>query len=115
MKVQECQQNYTNWVVTLPQKFAIILNKYHQRKPITHLATCYPLQLGTIIQHLVALIHELAFPKKITTHRIFGYIVGCHCSDQALVNEGHPFFLVTFQVGLMNKFPMVDTSISSYA
>jgi hypothetical protein len=71
MKAQECQQNYTHWAITQPQKNSIVLSKYHQRKPITHLATCYPLQLGTTIQHLVALLHELAFPNKFTTHHIF--------------------------------------------
>jgi hypothetical protein len=71
MKVQECQQNYKHWAVTLPQKISIVLSKYHKTKLIAHLATCYPLQLGTIIQHLVALLHELAFLNKITTHDIF--------------------------------------------
>jgi hypothetical protein len=30
MKVQECQQNCTFWAITLPQKFATVLGKYHQ-------------------------------------------------------------------------------------
>jgi hypothetical protein len=29
MKVHECQQNYTLWANTLPQKFVIVLDKYH--------------------------------------------------------------------------------------
>jgi hypothetical protein len=52
-------------------KISIVMSKYDQRKPITHLATCFPLQIGTIIQHLLALLHELTFPNKITTHHIF--------------------------------------------